>query len=186
MYFPISNHFAIQFKQHTHTHTHEHAHAYTTTHSQYRNDQDVQKVCNITQGIQFKTILEHRGKTALTSQTFFFQFYKMQLMLKLKFIFPGVPIVPNVVSVRMQVQSLALLIGLRIQSCHKPWYQSWMWLGSSVVMGVTYIAAAAPIPPLVETSICRCNHKKEKISFPQLNSYYQILKLQCTLCSNST
>ena len=54
----------------------------------------------------------------------------------------GVPIVaqqvkePSVISVRMQVQSLASLSGLGIQCCHKLWHRLQMWLGSSVVMVV--------------------------------------------------
>ena len=41
-----------------------------------------------------------------------------------------------IVSVRMWVQGLALLSGLRIQRCHKLQCRSQMWLGSSVAVAV--------------------------------------------------
>ena len=43
---------------------------------------------------------------------------------------------PDVVSVRLWVQSLASLSGLRIQHCHKLQHKSQMWLRSGVVMSV--------------------------------------------------
>ena len=42
----------------------------------------------------------------------------------------------DIVSMRMQVQSLALLSGLRIQRCHKLWYRSQMQLGFGVAVVV--------------------------------------------------
>ena len=41
---------------------------------------------------------------------------------------------PNIVSVRMRVQSLALLSGLRIWHCHKLWHRSQIWQGSGVAV----------------------------------------------------
>ena len=45
-------------------------------------------------------------------------------MVQRKQIFPG--------STRMQVQSLALLRGLRTQCCHELWSKLQMWLGSGI------------------------------------------------------
>ena len=42
----------------------------------------------------------------------------------------------RLVSVRMQVQSMASLSGLRIQRCHELWCRSQIWLGSYVVVPV--------------------------------------------------
>ena len=52
----------------------------------------------------------------------------------------------RLVSMRMRVQSLALLSGLKIQHCHKLWYRLQIRLGSSVAVAVAQPAAAAPIP----------------------------------------
>ena len=43
---------------------------------------------------------------------------------------------PDVVSVRIQVPSLASLSGLRIQPCCKLWGRSQMWLRSGVAVVV--------------------------------------------------
>ena len=58
----------------------------------------------------------------------------------LKFLL-GVPVVAQgkqiwPVSMRMQVQSLALLGGVRIRRCHELWCRSWMWLGSGVAVAI--------------------------------------------------
>ena len=42
----------------------------------------------------------------------------------------------QLVSMRMQVQSLALFNGLRIWSCHKLWHRSQIWRGSSIAVAV--------------------------------------------------
>ena len=39
-------------------------------------------------------------------------------------------------TMRLQVQSLALLTGLRIQHCHDLWCRLQMWLGSSVAVAL--------------------------------------------------
>ena len=52
-------------------------------------------------------------------------------------------------SVRMQVQSLASLTGLRIWRCHKLQYTSQMRLGSGVTMAVAYRLAAAALIQLL-------------------------------------
>ena len=44
--------------------------------------------------------------------------------------------VRDIVPMRMQVRSLALLSGLRIQLCYKLQYRSQMQLGSSVALAV--------------------------------------------------
>ena len=46
----------------------------------------------------------------------------------------------NIESMRMPIQSLACLSGLRMQPCHKLGYKLQMWLQSAL--------AVAPIPPL--------------------------------------
>ena len=52
----------------------------------------------------------------------------------------------QLVFMRMWVQSLALLSGLRICRCYKLQHRSQIWLGFSVA--VAWAAAAAPIQPL--------------------------------------
>ena len=53
----------------------------------------------------------------------------------------GVPVVvqqvrTQLVSIRMQVQSMALFSGLRIWHCHKMWYKLQKWLRSGVALAV--------------------------------------------------
>ena len=49
----------------------------------------------------------------------------------------------------MQVPSLALLGGLRIQCCHEMWCRLAKWLGSSVAVACGHtLAAIGPIQPL--------------------------------------
>ena len=59
----------------------------------------------------------------------------------MKFTIVGAPVMaqhvkPNIVSMRMQVQSLASLSGLRIQCCRKLWHRSHVRLRSSVAVAV--------------------------------------------------
>ena len=56
----------------------------------------------------------------------------------------------NQTSTHVQVQSLALVSGLRIWCCHELWYRSQMWLGSDVAMAVAghRPGTTAPIQPL--------------------------------------
>ena len=42
----------------------------------------------------------------------------------------------QLVSTRMQVRSLTLLSGLRIQHCRELWHRSQMWLGSGIAAAV--------------------------------------------------
>ena len=51
-------------------------------------------------------------------------------------------------TMRLQIQSLASLSGLRIWHCHDLWCRSQMWLGSGVVWLWRGLAAAALIEPL--------------------------------------
>ena len=53
-------------------------------------------------------------------------------------------------SVRMQVQSLALLSRLRIQHCYKLWCRSPMQLGSRTAVAVVKATAVAPIHLLAQ------------------------------------
>ena len=65
---------------------------------------------------------------------------------------------------RMQVRSLALLSGLRIQHCHKLQHRLQMWLGSSVAVAVAVASSCSSHwTPSLETSICRgCGPKRMK------------------------
>ena len=56
-------------------------------------------------------------------------------------IFLGVPIAMQwkliqLVTMRLQIQSLASLSGLRIWRCHELWYRSQRWLGSRIAVAV--------------------------------------------------
>ena len=51
-------------------------------------------------------------------------------------------------TMRLQVQSLALLSGLRIRCCHKLWCRSQTWLGSRIAVLWPRPKATAPIRPL--------------------------------------
>ena len=51
-------------------------------------------------------------------------------------------------TMRLQVQSLALLSRLRIRRCHELWCRSQMWLGSGVAVALHRLAAVALIRPL--------------------------------------
>ena len=64
----------------------------------------------------------------------------------------------------MQVWSLALLSGLRIQRCHELCCRSQMWLGSCIAVPVVWAGSCSSnwIPSL-RISIChRCGPKKQK------------------------
>ena len=63
----------------------------------------------------------------------------------------------QLVSMRMQVWSLALLSGLRIWCCHKLWCMSLILLQSGVTMAV---ACSSDSTPSLGSSIwCRCSQK---------------------------
>ena len=55
----------------------------------------------------------------------------------------------RLITMRMQVRSLALLSGLRIQHCCELWCRLQMCLGSCVALAVARLAAVTPIRPLV-------------------------------------
>ena len=62
---------------------------------------------------------------------------------------------------RMWVQSLALLRGLRLQRCHELWCRLQMRLGPGIAMAVARSCSSNPAPSL-GTSIChRCRPKKQ-------------------------
>ena len=69
-------------------------------------------------------------------------------------------------SIRMQVQSLALLGGLRIPLCHECWYRSKTWLRSHVAVAVALALSdshSSDSSPSLGTSICHgCGPKKQK------------------------
>ena len=68
------------------------------------------------------------------------------------------------VPMRMQVQSLASLSGLRIQCCCKLQHRSQMWFVSSVAVAVLWASSYhSNLTPSLGTFICcRCSPKKKK------------------------
>ena len=56
----------------------------------------------------------------------------------------------QLVSMRIQIQSLAWLRGLRIRHCHELQGRSQMWLGSSIAVAVAQDPAAALIQALAQ------------------------------------
>ena len=68
----------------------------------------------------------------------------------------------GLVSVRMRVQSMALLSGLRIRCCCKLQHRSQMQIKSRIAVAVVS-TASSNLPPSLGTSIChRCGSKKKK------------------------
>ena len=65
---------------------------------------------------------------------------------------------------RMQVQSLALLSGLKIQHCHELWCRMQMCLGSGVAVAAVYASSSSSdsTPSLGTPICCRYGPKKEK------------------------
>ena len=66
---------------------------------------------------------------------------------------------------RMQVQTLALLSGLRIQCCCELWYRSQMWLRSGSAVAVVKAGSCSSKSKLsLGTSICHkwCGLKNPK------------------------
>ena len=73
------------------------------------------------------------------------------------------------VSMRMGVQSMASLSGLRIWHCHELWYRSQMWLRSCVAVAMVWATScSSDSTPSLRTSICPgCNLKKKVfLEFP--------------------
>ena len=66
---------------------------------------------------------------------------------------------------RIQVQSLALLSGLRIGRCHELWCRLQMWLGSGIAMAVAVAGnCCSNLTPSLGTSTCHgCSPKKKRI-----------------------
>ena len=67
-------------------------------------------------------------------------------------------------SMRMKVQSLASLSGLRIWHCHELWCRLQMWLGSCVAVAVVLACScSSDSTPSLGTSICHgCGRRKDK------------------------
>ena len=64
---------------------------------------------------------------------------------------------------RMWVQSLVLLSGLRIWHCHELWYRSQTWLGSAVAMVVAKAGSySSNLTPSLGISICHRWSPKKK------------------------
>ena len=66
---------------------------------------------------------------------------------------------------RMQVQSLALLSGLRVWHCYELWCRSQTQLGSCIALAVAVVYASSyssNSTPRLKTSICRRSSPKNK------------------------
>jgi len=65
---------------------------------------------------------------------------------------------------RIWVQSLALLSGLRIRCCCELWCRLQIWLGSYIAMAMVQAGnCSSDLTPSLGTSIClRCDPKKQK------------------------
>ena len=85
---------------------------------------------------------------------------------------------PNIMSVRMWVQSLSSLSGLRIWHSWKLQHRSQMQLGSGVAIAVVQACSCSSnSTPSLGTSICcRCSHKRKKRrgGGPNLNEWKAI------------
>ena len=81
------------------------------------------------------------------------------------------------VSIRMQVRSLALLSWLRIQHCCELWCRLQMWLRCGIAVAVAQAGScSSDSTPSLETSICcRYSAKKQKKEKKILNSYVYLL-----------
>ena len=66
------------------------------------------------------------------------------------------------VSMRMRVQTLALLSGLRIWRCHELWCRSQMWLGSAGAVAVASSCSSDSTLSLGTSICCRLGPKKQK------------------------
>ena len=66
-------------------------------------------------------------------------------------------------SVRTQIRSLALVSGLRLQSCRKLWCMPWMRFRSCIAIVVEAGSCSSSWTPSMGTSIChKCGSKKQK------------------------
>ena len=65
---------------------------------------------------------------------------------------------------RLQVQSLASIIGLRIQRCYELWCGLQKWLVSCVAVAVALAGGYSPnsTPSMGNSICCRCGPKKDK------------------------
>ena len=70
---------------------------------------------------------------------------------------------PNTIFLRMRVQSLALLSGLRVQHCHKMHCRLQMWLGSGIAVAMVLVSScSSESNPSLGTFICHgYGHKKK-------------------------
>ena len=86
----------------------------------------------------------------------------------------------RLVSIRMQVQSLAFLSGLKIGLCLKLWSRLQIWLrsGISVAMAVVRTCCSDSTPSL-GTSICHgCSSKKTKTNKQTNKTHYLFIPTQ--------
>ena len=84
---------------------------------------------------------------------------------------------------RMWVQFLALLCGLKIQHCCELWYRSQMWLGSGVSVAVVQAGSCISLTPSLGNSICHtCSLKNFFFSIKYVVCRY-FLPFHRTLCA---
>ena len=85
------------------------------------------------------------------------------------------------VSMRMQIQSLASLSGLRVQHYHELWYRSQMRLGSGIAVAVVQGSSySSNLTPSLQTSICsRCSPKKTKNIYISKHNFRYIPQALC-------
>ena len=94
---------------------------------------------------------------------------------------------------RLWVQPLALLVGLRIQHCSELWCRLQTQLGSSVAVAVAQAGSnSSNWTPSLGTSMHRgCSprrdkkKKKKKIFFTEFPLWHNGLRIQCCLCGSA-
>ena len=111
-------------------------------------------------------ISNHRGNANQNHSKNHFKPVKMVLLSKRQQIAPIVAQQKQIrlVTMRLQVCSLASISGLRIQHCYELWYRSWTWLRSGIAVAVVWASSCSSgLTPCLGTSIyCRCGPKKPK------------------------
>ena len=78
---------------------------------------------------------------------------------------------------RLWVQSLALLSGLKTQCCHELWGRSQRWLGSGIAVPVAGSCSSDSIPSLGTSTCLKGSPKKQKKK--------KLFKLRLLICQAS-
>ena len=85
---------------------------------------------------------------------------------------------------RMHVQSLASLSGLRIWCCHEQWCRLQMWLRSRIVVAVAWAGScSSDSTPSLGTSIC-CRRGPKKRYFLSPGTMLFRIKVQTLILMN--